>query len=369
MLGSISNGLGFANLAEDICRSQMAEQVVGSDKAFRMAAEEMLGRALKKGELEDMMQKRMLDPEVLLPLVGKYFSQLANDGGALKEKLLQLETIEMRMKTQWTYFIRSLYDNGVEEAFKKLYKGLARVSNSMKQLASSSFGHFLKGALDMLSETALTLLDVIQIIVHLIDQTFGSNTDTKAFAAEILGMVVAAAALAKIFIGIKRTMMVMAGLSRVIAGVGAAGAGAAGVGIVGKVFIIGIAAAVGIAIGTAIREALGMDKEIGNLGTNLWGNTHQADPLRSDYGKFNVDKTLSRFGIQNLISPALMLNGIKNLMTEQKPQQVEVKVTMDKNAKDFVRAEVNQQQQSQYNMLLPATSKPFSYTTTNPNSQ
>ena len=159
----------------------MAEQVVGSDKAFRMAVEEMLGRALKKGELEEMMQKRMLDPEILLPLVGKYFSQLANDGDALKKKLTQLETIEMRMKAQWTYFVRSLYDNGVEEALKKLYKGLARVFNSVKQLASSGFGHFLKVALDMISETVLALLDVIQIIVYLIDQAFGSNTDAKAF--------------------------------------------------------------------------------------------------------------------------------------------------------------------------------------------
>jgi hypothetical protein len=125
--------------------------------------------------------------------------------------------------------------------------------------------------------------------------------------------------------------------------------------------ILGAEAAFFFGITNAIIDALGIRKNLEQVGGNLYSNLHQTNPNKSDYGKFDVDKMISRFGIQNLISPSLFLNGIENLMTKEKPQQIEVKVTMDKNAKDFVRAEVNQQQQAQMNMLIPATSvsKPF----------
>ena len=339
-------------LAEEF-RSQMAEQVVGSDKAFRMAVEEMLGRALKKGELEDMMQKRMLDPEKLFPLVGKYFHKLAEDGGALKKKLKQLQAVESRMKESWIQFVNELYNKGVEAALIKLYKGLDRVANSVRQLAGNAIGKFLKGALDAISFVALNLLDVFQIVIYLIDQAFGKSSDIKSTTAEILGWVVAFAAMAKIASGIFRTMKAIAGISVI--------AGAAKVGMVGKLFIIGATYVFFKGIADAIIDAIGVRKNLEQAGGNIWSNTHQNDINKQNYGEFDIGKALSRFGIQNLISPGLFLNGIDNLMTKEKPQQVEVKVTMDKNAKDFVRAEVNQQQQAQMNMLIPATSvsKPF----------
>ena len=77
----------------------------------------MIGRALKKGELEKMMSKGLLDPEQLFPLVGKYFGALAREGGALREKLLQLETIETRMKTSWTQMLNSIYQGGLAEGW------------------------------------------------------------------------------------------------------------------------------------------------------------------------------------------------------------------------------------------------------------
>ena len=331
---------------------------MGSDKAFRMAVEEMLGRALKKGELEEMMQKKMLDPEVLLPLVGKYFHKLAEDGGALKKKLKQLQAVESRMKESWIQFVNELYNKGVEAALIKLYKGLDRVANSVKQLAGNAIGKFLKGALDAISFVALNLLDVFQIVIYLIDQAFGKSSDIKSTTAEVLGWVVAFAAMAKIASGIFKTMKAIAGISA-MTNLG----GAAKVGVIGKMFIIGAEAAFFFGMADAFIDRFGLRDSLGKAGGNLYSNTHNTNPLLPNFGKFNVDKMLSSFGVQNMISPALMLNGIKNLMTEQKPQQVEVKVSMDKNAKDFVRAEVNQQQQYQMNMLMPATSKPFSYIT------
>ena len=110
----------------------MAEQVVGSDKAFRAAVEEMIGRALKEGELEQMMSKGLLDPKKLFPLVGKYFAQFARQGGALEKKLKQLAAVESRMKESWIQFVKRLYDTGVESALSNLYKGLDRIFYSIK---------------------------------------------------------------------------------------------------------------------------------------------------------------------------------------------------------------------------------------------
>ena len=321
-----------------------------------MAVEEMIGRALKKGELEDMMQKRMLDPEKLFPLVGKYFHKLATDSGALRKKLKQLQAVESRMKESWIQFVNELYNKGVEAALIKLYKGLDRVANSVKQLAGNAIGKFLKGALDTVSAVVLNLLDVFQIIIYLIDQAFGKNSDIKSTTAEVLGWVVAFAVMAKIATGIFRTMKAIAGISAV-ANLG----GAAKVGVIGKMFILGAEAAFFFGITNAIIDALGVRKNLEKAGGNLYSNLHQTDINKPNFGQFDAGKAISRFGIQNLISPSLFLFGMEKLMTEQKPQQVEVKVTMDKNAKDFVRAEVNQQQQAQMNMLIPATSvsKPF----------
>ena len=316
-----------------------------------MAVEEMLGRALKKGELEDMMKTRMLDQEKLFPLVGKYFHKLATEGGALEKKLKQLQAVESRMKESWIQFVNELYNKGVEAALIKLYKGIDRVANSVKQLAGNAIGKFLKGALDAISFVALNLLDVFQIVIYLIDQAFGKSSDIKSTTAEILGWVVAFAAMAKIASGIFKTMKFVAGLSATL-GLG----DAAKVGLIGKVLILGAEAAFFFGITNAIIDALGIRKNLEQAGGNIWENTHQSNINKSEYGKFDIGKALSRFGIQNLISPSLFLNGIENLMTKEKPQQIEVKVTMDKNAKDFVRAEVNQQQQAQMNMLIPATS-------------
>ena len=323
-----------------------------------MAVEEMLGRALKKGELEDMMQKKMLDPEKLFPLVGKYFHKLATEGGALEKKLKQLQAVESRMKESWIQFVNELYNKGVEAALIKLYKGLDRVANSVKQLAGNAIGKFLKGALDAISFVALNLLDVFQIIIYLIDQAFGKSSDIKSTTAEILGWVVAFAAMAKIATGIFRTMKAIAGISAMTS-LG----GAAKTGMIGRVMILGAEAAFFFGITNAIIDAFGLREKLEKAGGDLYSNTHNTNPSLPDFGKFNVDKMLSTFGVQNMISPGLMLNGIQNLMTEQKPQKVDVNITMSQNAKDFVDAQIQDNNQRQYNMLKPPAPK-YSYITT-----
>ena len=333
---------------------------MGSDKAFRMAVEEMLGRALKKGELEDMMQKKMLDPEKLFPLVGKYFHKLATEGGALEKKLKQLQAVESRMKESWIQFVNELYNKGVEAALIKLYKGIDRVANSVKQLAGNAIGKFLKGALDAISFVALNLLDVFQIVIYLIDQAFGKSSDIKSTTAEILGWVVAFAAMAKIASGILRTMKTIAGISAMI-GLGGSG-GAAKVGMIGKMFIIGAEVAFFMGITSAIIDAFGFREKLEKVGSGIYDATHQTDPNKPNYGQFTFDKItpfLSSDNIHNSTGNSIKAMQQQAMMAgtplwyQNQPQNVNVTITMDKNAKDFVKAEVQQNTQQQINSLIP----------------
>ena len=184
----------------------MAEQVVGSDVAFRKAVEEMIGRALKKGELEKMMQKGLLDPEKLFPLVGKYFSLLAKEGGALQEKLLQLETIETRMKTSFTQWMNATYSGGLSEGLTELYQLLDNIFWAMSQGESAS-GGFLKGFLGAARDSIAAVNDGLNDLVLFVRYRLG----VKGADAEFLGKVA-------YWVAIAGAMNVVAGLMKTIFG-------------------------------------------------------------------------------------------------------------------------------------------------------
>ena len=148
-------------------------------------------------------------------------------------------------------------------------------------------------------------------------------------------------------------MKTIAGISAMI-GLGGSG-GAAKVGMVGKMLIIGAEVAFFTGITNAIIDAFGWRKGIEEFGSNLWSNTHQTDINKQNYGEFSpgkISKTLAAYEMEKLYFPEFILNAIRRLRTNE-PQQVEVKVTMDKNAKDFVKAEVQQNTQQQINSLIP----------------
>ncbi len=184
----------------------MAEQVVGSDIAFKKAVEEMIGRALKKGELEKMMSKGLLDPEQLFPLVGKYFSLLAKEGGALQEKLLQLETIETRMKTSFTQWMNATYSGGLSEGLTELYQLLDNIFWAMSQGDSAS-GGFLKGFLGAARDSIAAINDALNDLVLFVRYKLG----IEGADAEFLGKVT-------YWIAIAGAMNTVAGLMKIIFG-------------------------------------------------------------------------------------------------------------------------------------------------------
>ena len=142
----------------------------GAGKAFVQAASEMLGREISTAELTDLMKAKKLPTEKLLPIVAKYWKAMSDD--ALNKKLQQLAAVEARMVESWTRFADNLYSSGVEAALSNLYKGLARIFYSIKNLAGNALGKYLKGVLDMLSESALFVLDTFQLIFYYIQKCF-----------------------------------------------------------------------------------------------------------------------------------------------------------------------------------------------------
>ena len=209
----ISNGvvalqqmLSKGRITAEEFRNQMAEQIVGSDIAFRKAVEEMIGRALEKGELEKMMSKGLLDPEQLFPLVGKYFSLLAKEGGALQEKLLQLETIETRMKTSFTQWMNATYSGGLSEGLTELYQLLDNIFWAMSQGDSAS-GGFLKGFLGAARDSIAAINDALNDLVLFVRYKLG----IEGADAEFLGKVT-------YWIAIAGAMNTVAGLMKIIFG-------------------------------------------------------------------------------------------------------------------------------------------------------
>lgn len=194
----------------------------------------MIGRALKEGELEKMMEKGLLDPDVLLPKVGKYFSELARAGGALGIKLNQLETIEMRMKMRWEQIQKTVYETGGESGLKGLYKTLDQIFKMMMD-ENLVGGGFLKGFLDSATQSLKDIWDLGQKIkIFLMDigvnnvngEMFGKAAYWASVAASVQ---IIAKAIGFIFGGgIVGNMVKLAGGLRGAASAAEAAAGTAG---------------------------------------------------------------------------------------------------------------------------------------------
>ena len=84
------------------------------------------------------MEKGLLDPDVLLPKVGKYFSELARAGGALGIKLNQLETIEKGKGNITQKYLKDLISLG-----REFYSSYPQVGLAIKTYQSDIFNNWI----------------------------------------------------------------------------------------------------------------------------------------------------------------------------------------------------------------------------------
>ena len=93
-------------------------------------------------EFLDKMQKGKFLAKDFLPLLGKYFSTVANAGGKLEKRLNSNETAMMRLKTVWTSFQNEVFMGGFGEALTRTFNTLAFSLKNNEQLAKTLGGVF-----------------------------------------------------------------------------------------------------------------------------------------------------------------------------------------------------------------------------------
>lgn len=324
--------------------------MVGSDVAFRKAVEEMIGRALKEGELEKMMEKGLLDPDVLLPKVGKYFSELARAGGALEIKLNQLETIEMRMKMRWEQIQKTVYETGGEKGLKGLYRTLDQIFKMMMD-ENLVGGGFLKGFLDSATQSLKDIWDLGQKIKIFLMDMGVNNVNGEMFGKAAYWISVAAS----LQIIYKFTKLIFAGgiignIWKMVAAVSAlataesaaaTASGAAATGWLGKLGKLAKGAGLPLLFAGAGLKLQEINEELTKNMTPAQQQAAQLDPTNNP--------TILSGSFSGFNSKGDTLKPIQ-LITQG---AMDINIQMNENAKDIIKAEVKDQQLKVVHSIIP----------------
>lgn len=100
----------------------------------------------------------------ILPLVGKYFSRDAREGGALAKQMESNRVAMARLSQTWFYFLNTIFDSGFGRELTDIFNLL---SDTMKQNTSTArtMGEFFGGMLKQAKNMFIQIHDWI-IIIH-----------------------------------------------------------------------------------------------------------------------------------------------------------------------------------------------------------
>ena len=329
-------------------------------------------------ELFDLMKAGKLLAKDILPLLGKEFADMARQGGALRYALDSLNSVQGRLNKSFKDWVYSIYQGGLLDGLRDLYKTLDQLFYYMSQGADSAIGKFLKGFLGQLESSVAFIYNNMLDLYYMLKYDFGiAGADMEllgkvAYWAAIVGSLNAVLKLMKIIFGgamigaIWKAAAALTGFGGAAAGAAGAG-GASGKGIggfIGKVMIVGFAAQALSALARAIlqikddplegkneqdktniTEMSGVKKIpawIQAIDSFIFGGAGKDFALTSASRRYDKLDNLATYGPKS------------SLYTHIPPaQNVNVNITMDQNAKDFVKAEVQQNTQQQINSLIP----------------
>lgn len=148
---------------------------------------------------EEQMFKMMKDGKLLakdiLPLVGKYFSRDAREGGALAKQMESNRVAMARLNQTWFYFLNTIFDSGFGRELTDIFNLL---SDTLKQntVLGRQMGEFFGGMLKEAKNMFIQIHDWI-IIIHamllyytedirkMFKETFGEPLN-----AELMGRIV-----------------------------------------------------------------------------------------------------------------------------------------------------------------------------------
>ncbi len=364
---------------EDV-KGQIFENMIGSQEAFLSVANQLEGKSgmMPMEEFLDKMQKGKFLAKDFLPLLGKYFSTVANAGGKLEKRLNSNETAMMRLKTVWTSFQNEVFMGGFGEALTRTFNTLAFSLKNNEQLAKTLGGVF-GGLVDGFIYFYGTIHDYSILAWHAINTEFLTplkdaipilNEVGAKDAAWLAGWIVAAGIFKNIagFLGsiVAALIKIPKLLPAALPGVEAATAGAAGGAGVGA----GTAAA-GVGVGATMSRLLGFGPLAGAAGQGYFFHNFVQDYF-VPWQKSVVDSMFGGNKLRTDLRPSLqgsvstpnmetypyspMMRGMPyipgSVNKPMEPQELKIKVIPnDTKFSEVIRLEIEANNNKVYNQL------------------
>lgn len=299
-------------------------------------------------ELMELMKAGKLLAKDILPLLGKEFADMARQGGALKYALNSLNSVQGRLNKSFKDFVSSIYQGGLLDGLRDLYKTLDQLFYYMAQGGDSAIGQFLQGFLSQLESSVAFIYNNLLDLYYMLKYDFGfAGADM-----ELLGKATYWIAVVGSLNTILKLMGMIFGGSMIgaitrttaaLTGFGGAAAGAAGAGGAATATAGAVSGAAGLTLGGLMAPLLAVGAA--NVAYDALGWTRSAGELN----KFSTSGNLNTMQQQsiNASQPLFLQNA------QSKPQDVNVNITMDKNAKELIKAQVDENNRQQLNSMIP----------------
>lgn len=184
-------------------------------------------------ELMELMKAGKLLAKDILPLLGKEFADMARQGGALRYALNSLNSVQGRLNKSFKDWVYSIYQGGLLDGLRDLYKTLDQLFYYMSQGADSAIGKFLKGFLGQLENSIVFIYNNMLDLYYMLKYDFGfAGADMEllgkvAYWATIVGSLNAVLKLMQIIFG-GAMIGAIGRAAAALTGFGVAAAGAAG---------------------------------------------------------------------------------------------------------------------------------------------
>lgn len=190
---AISQVMNKTQLMSEEIKSQLGEQLPGSLEAVRRATEKFMKKDVSTKELMELMKNGKLLAKDILPLLGKEFADMARQGGALRYALNSLNSVQGRLNKSFKDWVSSIYQGGLLDGLRDLYKTLDQLFYYMAQGGDSAIGQFLKGFLGQLENSIVFIYNNMLDLYYMLKYDFGvSGADMEllgkvAYWAAIVG--------------------------------------------------------------------------------------------------------------------------------------------------------------------------------------
>lgn len=193
---AIQQMMGKGQIYAEELKQQLAEALPGSFQIFLEAVREFnKDSSITEEQMFKMMKDGKLLAKDILPLVGKYFSRDAREGGALAKQMESNRVAMSRLNQTWFYFLNTIFDSGFGRELTDIFNLL---SDTLKQntVLGRQMGEFFGGMLKQAKNMFIQIHDWI-IIIHamllyytedirkMFKETFGDPLD-----AELAGRIV-----------------------------------------------------------------------------------------------------------------------------------------------------------------------------------